>query len=256
MEQFTYRYDVRSVFDDFLTMSLCATSLNPLTGKSYDEDIYLSTIGKYADDDLRHEFPNLFALLIVEMEERATSDLGNDVLGEYFEQNFCRKNSGQFFTPWHVCQFMSKCICPENEDSIPHIPQRVLDPTCGSGRMLLASAENLGRSNEFYGIDIDHTCVKMTALNLFLNGIFHSEVLWADALLPNDFRMSYSISLLPFGIYRNDKPERSKLWHLMKNTFEANKMNVEELKKSVPDIKFRPEASDFPTGDVSQLKLF
>ena len=41
---FEYRYDLRSVFNDFLTMALCAFSQNPDTGKSYDEDLYLETV--------------------------------------------------------------------------------------------------------------------------------------------------------------------------------------------------------------------
>lgn len=215
MGSFGYRYDLRSVFEDFLTMAMCTVTQIPGEGKSHYEDIYLETVAKYAKDDLRHLFPKLFACLVLEMEERVADDLGNDVLGEYYELNFCKKNSGQFFTPMPVCNFMAQSVCGEKSDET----KRVLDPTCGSGRMLIAGAKFLGPGNEFHGIDLDHTCVKMTALNLFLNGIFHSEVMWADALLRDDFKISYVISLFPLGIFRIENKEQSKLWHMYKNCF-------------------------------------
>jgi hypothetical protein len=65
MESFRYRYDLRSVFDDFLTMCLCAFSFNPETGKSYHEELYLETIGKYKKDEAK-QFPSLLATLVTQ----------------------------------------------------------------------------------------------------------------------------------------------------------------------------------------------
>lgn len=251
MESFTYRYETRAVFDDFLTMSMCAVTQIPRAGKSHYEDLYLQTIASYAKDELRYNFPKLFAQLIFEMEKRATDTLGNDVLGEYFELNFCRKNSGQFFTPAPICEFMSKILVGDASTNSGN-PIRVLDSCCGSGRMLLAASRNIGRGNEYYGIDIDHTCVKMTALNLFLNGVFHSEVMWADALLPEDFRMSYSISLLPLGIFRIEQKEESRLWHMHRNSFGKRKQAQPKMEVTLPS---ESGTTDFGRN-VSQISLF
>ncbi len=249
MESFTYRYDTRSVFEDFLTMSMCAVTQIPGEGKSHYEDLYMETIAKYAKDELKHVFPKLFAQLVVEMEERISSSMGNDVLGDYYEQHFCKRGSGQFFTPFPVCELMSMCLSGD-ETKESDQPLRVLDPTCGSGRMLIAAGKNLGPGNEYYGIDIDHTCVKMTALNLFLNGRFHSEVMCADALRPDDFRISYVISLLPFGIFRIEDKEKSKLWHMHKNSFEKRKDTHPK-----PALNFISESTD--AGSIgSQMSLF
>src|ERR1019366_498793 len=216
---FEYRYDLRTVFDDFLTMTCCAFSQNPATSKSHDEDLYLETIAKYKEDALRFEFPKLLACLTVEMTDRCDSDTGNDVLGEFYEQNLCRKGAAQFFTPWPICMFMAKCTAESLEEKSGDRPLRILDPSCGSGRMLLASNRVNGPTHEYYGVDIDETCVKMTALNLFLNGMFHSEALCADALLPEDFRVSYRTSFLPFGLFRIKEKEQSLLWHILKNSW-------------------------------------
>ena len=215
---FEYHYDVRTVFADFLTLSLCAFSQNPVTKKSYEEDLYLETIAKYKDNNLHHEFPKLLACLSNEMTERVDSDSGNDVLGEFYEQNLQRKGLSQFFTPFHICKFMAKCTAESLEEKQKEKTLRILDPSCGSGRMLLASGLENGRFHEYYGIDVDQTCVKMATMNLFLNGLFHSEVLCADALLPEDFRISYKVSFLPFGVFRISEKERSPLWHMLKNS--------------------------------------
>ena len=250
MNSFTYKYDLRPVFDDFLTMSMCAVTQIPGAGKSHYEDLYLKTISRYKEDKLRFQFPKLFSQLIVEMEQRVDDSQGNDVLGDFYELNFCRRNSGQFFTPWPVCQFMAKSICDNGEKS--EDVKRVIDPTCGSGRMLLAAAKTMGWGHEYYGIDLDHTCVKMTALNLFLNGILHSEVMCADALNHDDFRISYKLSFLPLGIFRIEQKEQSRLWHFYKNSIEK-----EPTKVSAPVLKWHTESKESQQNIPGlQLQLF
>jgi type I restriction-modification system DNA methylase subunit len=219
IKEFEHRYELRSVFDDFLTMAICSCGSNPNTGKSYDEDLYMETIDKYKSDNLRHNFPKMFSALVLEMEERINDSRGNDVLGEFFEQELSRGRNGQFFTPWPVCVFMSKINNIDFENEEHEIKQlNILDPACGSGRMLLAGAKDF-RGHSFFGIDLDHTCVKMTVLNLFLNGVFNGEVMWANALNPDDFRMSYKLSFLPFGIFRIAEKENSPLWNMNRESF-------------------------------------
>jgi type I restriction-modification system DNA methylase subunit len=213
-----YRFSLHQVFTDFLTMAICACTQNMATGKSWYEDEYLSVIDKYKDSELRHEFPKAFASLIMEMEERFDSSLGNDVLGDFFERHISNGRNGQYFTPFPICQFMTS-ITNENTYEKKEKPLRILDPACGSGRMLVASFKVNSYGNEYYGIDIDPICVKITALNLFLNGIWHSEAMCANSLSPSDFVISYRISFLPLGIFKIEDKEKSELWHLHHNSF-------------------------------------
>lgn len=199
-------------------MTICAVTQNLHTGKSYYEDEYLNTITKYKDDNLRFHFPKMFACLTNEMDERFHSDSGNDILGEFYEENIYRKGAQQYFTPWPICHFMAKSSIDESRKVVTDRPLRILDPACGSGRMLIATEQMAGQSQEYYGIDIDLTCVKMTAINLFMNGMFHSEVLCANTLLPEDFRISYKPSLLPIGIFKLERKEDSPLWHLLRES--------------------------------------
>jgi ribosomal protein L11 methylase PrmA len=143
--------------------------------------------------------------------------------------------------------FMASCAGESVDDKPVDRPLRILDPSCGSGRMLLAANKVNGPMQEYYGVDIDETCVKMAAINLFLNGVFHGEVMCADALLPGDFRVSYRTSFLPFGIFRVKEKEQSPLWHLMQNAW--------------PDMKVRaqkepPAFSETKVITGSQLTIF
>jgi hypothetical protein len=246
LNDFEYRYDLRTVFNDFLTLSICACSQNPLTGLSHDEELYLETIAPYKTDTLRYHFPKMFAQLTCEMEQRVGSDIGNDVLGDYYEQHLYRKGAAQYFTPWPVCSLIAKSTIDIVDMHATREPLRILDPTCGSGRMLLAAARENGPEHEYYGIDIDNTCVRMSAINMFLNGIFHSEVMCSDALSADEFRGSYKTSLLPFGIFRIVYKEGSYLWMLHKNSFQSIRP------KEKQELIFQGKT----LGNNSQLKLF
>ncbi|MCW3105808.1 MAG: SAM-dependent methyltransferase [Segetibacter sp.] len=249
-----HRFPLFSVFDDFLTMSIAACTQNLQSKKSWYEEEYLQIIAKYKDSELRHEFSKAFAYLVIEMEERVGSSLGNDVMGEFHEQHFSNERNGQYFTPYPICQFLASITNAKVDDPADEIkkPLKIIDPTCGSGRMLLASHQVNGPGHEYYGIDIDRTCVKMTALNLFLNGVWNGEVLCANALMPDDFVIAYRTSFLPLGIFKIEVKEHSKLWHLHQSSFE-----IKESKQKGADIILDPTPfTERKNNDATQLDLF
>lgn len=246
------RFPLFQVFEDFLTMSIAACTINPKTKLSYYEDEYLSTIASYKDSELRFEFPSAFSCLIIEMEERLEADLGNDILGDFFEQHISNGRNGQFFTPYPVCRLMASITQEsQNEEEIKsQKPLRILDPACGSGRLLLASHGINGVGHEYYGIDIDRTCVKMAALNLFLHGMWNSEVMCANGLNPDDFVISYRISSAPLGIFKIEKKEHSLLWNLQKNSFSRRKTEDNSIVLDTTPV------TEGKMDNLSQLKLF
>jgi len=249
------RFSIFTVFDDFLTMSIAACTQNLHTKKSWYEDEYMAAVEKYKDSDLRHAFPKAFAYLVTEMEDRFDNSLGNDVLGEFFEQHISNGRNGQFFTPYPVCQFMASITATDwkqDENAPVDRPLRILDPACGSGRMLLATHRTLGPGDEYYGIDIDRTCVKVTALNLFFNGVWNSEVMCANALLPDDFVIAYRISSLPLGIFKIEEKENSRLWNLNINSFKRE----EKKKPSDTIILDSTPFSERKKDSATQLGLF
>ena len=218
----SYRFSLHQVFDDFLTMAIAASTQNPTTKLSWYEEEYRQTIAPYKDSELKHEFSKAFALLILEMQERVGSEVGNDVLGDFFEVHMSKGRNGQFFTPYPICKLLATITQTDrttDSERYEDIPLKVIDPTCGSGRMLLAAHSNTTTRHEYYGIDIGRMCVKMTALNLFLNGMWDSEVMCADALRSDDFVIAYHISSFPLGIFKIEDKEQSRLWHMHRNSF-------------------------------------
>ena len=165
-EKIVYGKSEAQVFDDFLDISICC-----LSAQRYEEE-YLTIIKKYERKEV-DLFCELFAEMTMVMDNGGTGL--TDCLGEFFTKHITRGRNGQFFTPEHVCDFMGSITIDQNSNG-----QKIFDPACGSGRMLLSAAK-ISRSNYFFGADIDNRCSKMTAINLCLNGLF-GEVAWMNSL--------------------------------------------------------------------------
>ncbi len=104
-------------------------------------------------------FAAAFGLL---MNEMAITE--RELLGEIYETwELQNKYSGQFFTPWSVCDLMARLSGP------PAAGQSISDPCSGSGRILIATCKITPARDldtiTFVAQDVDETCVMMTALN-------------------------------------------------------------------------------------------
>jgi type I restriction enzyme M protein len=212
-EKAAYGSSYNRVFEDFLTICICAFTQNILTGKSFYENEYMSIIEPYKANKTLQYFPELLAELVMYMEENKDNSQGNDLLGEFFQQEITHGRNGQFFTPFNICSFMGQIVSNEDTKSL-----NVLDPACGSGRMLTAMAQNAIIPHRYYGVDIDPLCVKMTAINLFLNGL-RGEVICANALMPDDFKFGYRISFFPLGIFKIQDKEHSTIYTSSQTAF-------------------------------------
>ena len=164
-------------FDDFLTCSVSALSNRQM------EDEYLAvvkkgygegTAGRRGIDSLAQAFGTLVQL----MEETR-----KDILGDLFQGGITYGEAGQFLTPDAICRLMAGMTIDESSDN-----EVVGDPCCGSGRMLLAYAEQR-RPRELVGQDVDLRCVRMTAINLALRNLY-GYVLWGNSLT-RECRLAY-----------------------------------------------------------------
>lgn len=143
------------------------------------EDDYLKRIGKY-DSKKQKAFPELFAMLVQTIEKAVTVGRYGDFLGELFMQmNLGNNLGGQFFTPYHVCEAMSKVAF--NDAIKAEIDERgyitVNDPACGAGATLISFAQvlrehgyNYQQCCIFTGQDIDYTTSLMCYIQLSLLG--------------------------------------------------------------------------------------
>jgi len=184
MEQLARRHGVHSVFSDFLTLLVCAFS------HGQREEEYLNIIRRYEKPEA-YRFSEALGALTIEMTGDGTGMV--DVLGAYFEEHISHGHNGQFFTPQHLCDMMARLMNPINP------LERIADPACGSGRMLMAMAK-LNRYARFYGADNDVNCAKMTVVNMTLNCMY-GEVAWMNTLT-NQYYSGWVIEPTIHGVPR------------------------------------------------------
>lgn len=156
-----------------------------------------------------HPKKDILVSLLTEIGE--LSEGFKDPLGALFELRISKGQSGQFFTPEPITDFMASSIVTKDMEA----GKTVCDPACGSGRMLLAAAR-INRQLRFYGADIDPICCKMSLVNMLLNSL-SGEIAHMDSVL-NDFYRGYkTYTVLKDGFhypyyYEFTEPHESYIW--------------------------------------------
>lgn len=201
-----------NIFSDWIAMMALsmANSLNIFHDSVWKEreKQYLQIVGKY---DRKHVdgFVEMFGLLTQAYEDGMT-----DLLGEIYMESGCgNKNTGQFFTPYHVSLLTAKMSIPADYDGTA--PIKISEPTCGSGGMIVAAADvlkrrgiNYQRCMKVFAQGLDWKCVYMCYVQLSLLGV-DAVVVQGDTLCdpytgnnyPRSriFRTSNNMGLLLFG---------------------------------------------------------
>ena len=108
-----------------------------------------------------------------------------DILGNaymYLIERFgseAGKKSGEFYTPRQISRLLAKLSQPEPGD-------RICDPACGSGSLLLLAGEEVKKqgSDNFalYGQESTGTTYQLCRMNMFLHGMDSARVEWGDTL--------------------------------------------------------------------------
>ncbi len=83
------------------------------------------------------------------------------------------KSGGEYFTPQEVSELLTR-IATLNKKQV----NKVYDPACGSGSLLLKSAKLLGKENVlngFYGQEINLTTYNLCRINMFLHDIDYDK---------------------------------------------------------------------------------
>lgn len=157
---------------------------------------------------------------------------------------------GQFVTPEPVCQMMARMTVGEVEEAGDcTLPKRVLDPACGSGRMLLGVAE-LQPQWELFGQDIDFRCVRMTAINLALRNLY-GYVLWGDTLR-DEVKLIYRTGFNGISVIRYGRPGE------LASLAEVQGSDSGEPARPTADTSGSPTQEAPPPEDLPsrQLRLF
>lgn len=107
-----------------------------------------------------------------------------DIIGdayEYMISNFASdagKKGGEFFTPSEVSRLVAELVDPKENE-------RIYDPTCGSGGLLL-KAYNKVTSHKVavYGQEVNNQTWALCKMNMFLHGV-DDAVIWQGDTLAN-----------------------------------------------------------------------
>ncbi len=155
-------------FEDWLTAMICAL------GRPFMEEEYLAMVERHKEGEKGKRgidlMPQMFAKLAHIVEQTRA-----DILGDMYQGAITYGEAGQYMTPESITQLMAELTGDRGVT--------VYDPCCGSGRMLLATAnQNRNRMLRlFVGQDVDLRCVRMTTLNLALHNLT-GYVIWGNTL--------------------------------------------------------------------------
>ena len=200
MENFAYTHGYGKIFNDFVEWLVYQYQFppsdeNPL--KSYSETEQKRFLSMF--QTLQKEVRNRVSL----WNKDATYYDGLGKLYEVIKSNYKSSLLGQFFTPIHVVDMMTKMMnISENKRGVGVV--NVLDPACGSGRFGLAASNHAisqGIPTWVTMNDIDSVCTNMTAVNMALNGV-GGEAICMDGLdiEGSSFRFAYRVEPMYFHI--------------------------------------------------------
>lgn len=179
-------------------------------GKTKDRNRRLENLlGDFAKLDLRPSrvsedvIGNTYIYLI----ERFASDAG--------------KKAGEFYTPKQVSQLLARLAAPKPGD-------RICDPTCGSGGLLIEAAhliEDQGsRDFALFGQEVNGSTWALARMNMFLHSQDSARIEWGDtlnspALVENDRLMRFNVvvanppfSLDKWGSIEAESDRYSRFW--------------------------------------------
>lgn len=134
----------------------------------------------------------------------------NDVIGdayEYLIEKFASdagKKAGEFYTPAQVSKLLAKLLNPQPGD-------RIIDPACGSGSLLIKLAKQVGSKNfSLYGQEINGSTWALARMNMFLHEIDDATIEWGDTL--NNPKLLEGDSLLKGNIVGANPPFSLDKW--------------------------------------------
>lgn len=111
------------------------------------------------------------------------SVVGNeDVIGDAYQYMIERfasdagKKGGEFYTPSMASELLARLVKPQEND-------RIYDPTCGSGSLLIRVANQVpNKKVAIYGQERNGATHSLALMNMYLHGIDDAKIEWGDTL--------------------------------------------------------------------------
>ncbi len=178
---------LKRVFTNVEGSAVGAESEGDLKGLFADLDVNSAKLGPTVDSRNKKLVKLLDA--IGDLDLGSFADHTIDAFGdayEYLMQMYAAnagKSGGEFFTPQEVSELLAR-ITVIGKTSV----NKVYDPACGSGSLLLQFAKVLGKENVrqgFFGQEINLTTYNLARINMFLHDINYEQfdIAHGDTLL-------------------------------------------------------------------------
>jgi N-6 DNA Methylase len=204
-----YRHDRYALFSDCMAaMAYTISNSADLPHREEREAKYMEIVGRYNDDlvIVRETFPRVLAEVTM-----ALQDKPQDVLGRAFgEMEIANKDRGQSFTPYDLSALIAQQTVADGEFAKKIVADRgfirALEPTVGSGGMVVALAEVLKDNGVNYqqelhvtAVDTDERAVHMAYVQCSLMHI-PAAIYVGDSLM-NEMRDVYFTPAHCFGLW-------------------------------------------------------
>jgi len=139
--------------------------------------------------------------------DMSPSRVSEDVIGNtyiYLIERFASdagKKAGEFYTPHKVSALVAKLAGPKPGD-------RICDPACGSGGLLIEAGREVNDRNfALFGMEVNGSTWALARMNMFLHGADSARIEWCNtltspALVENDRLMKFNIVIAnpPFSL--------------------------------------------------------
>ena len=135
---------------------------------------------------------------------------GNDIIGDSYEflislfAGEAGKKAGEFYTPSEVSTLLAKLVDPQPSN-------RICDPTCGSGSLLIKVANEIGGKNyALYGQENNGSTWALCRMNMFLHEQDSANIEWGDTI--NNPKLLEKDQLMKFNIVVANPPFSLDKW--------------------------------------------
>lgn len=141
---------------------------------------------------------------------RPSRTSGRDVIGDAYEYLIGKfasgagKKAGEFYTPPEVSELLAALVDPQPGE-------RISDPACGSGSLLIKCAKHVGTDNyALYGQENNGSTWALAKMNMFLHDVTSARIEWGDTL--NNPLLVENDKLMKFEVVVANPPFSLKKW--------------------------------------------
>ena len=255
------------VWSDFITISATAISNTfDREGPVHDgrEKQYMELSGRYTKDEV-----DILARLLSIVVQALDDNPRQDFLGEVFQGLGLNSHwKGQFFTPYHMCEFMAEIALGNVGAEIERKGWiGVNDPACGAGALLIAARNAMEkRGLPSYGAlyvaqDIDRTAALMCYIQLALLGCAGYVIIGDSLLHPTtghplrpDPTPELDVWYLP--MFYEQTWHYRRLWHSLDTLLRSERLPAAPKELPQPRQAVVMPAPAFSETAVGQLTLF